>query len=80
MADEHHQNERMARIEHEAKLLTDYSGWEVCEHPEKKRMAYNLVSNGVPWLLARLREVQEENERLNALVYRYENAVEEPEE
>jgi hypothetical protein len=55
--------ERLARIEHEAGLLSKYSGWETCEHPEKERMAYGLVDSEIPWLMEKLRALHEENER-----------------
>lgn len=56
-------HERIARIEHEASLLSKYSGWETCEHPEKEHMAYGLVESEIPWLLEKLRALHEENER-----------------
>lgn len=77
--DSPHNHERIARIEHEAGLLANYSGWEIREHPEKEHMAYGLVSEEIPWLIGKMRGLHEENERqlekIQELGYKREEAV-----
>jgi hypothetical protein len=71
--------ERVQRIEHEAGLLSKYSGWKNREHPEKEYMAYGLVKDDVPWLIEKLRDMHEENEgqldRIRELGHKREIAV-----
>lgn len=71
--------ERLAKIEHEADLISNYSGWEVCGHPEKEHMAYGLIAEDIPWLVELVQLLHEENERqldrIRELGYKREVAV-----
>lgn len=71
--------EHLQQIENKAGLISNYSGWDVCEHPEKEHMAFDLADKDVPWLLQQYRDLQHENEqqleRIRELGYKREAAV-----
>lgn len=70
---------KIEEIRYKASLLANHSGWERTEHPEKEHMAFDVVSNDVPWLLEEIRRLEyvekRHMDRIRELGHKREEAV-----